>query len=172
MGLKMKKNADSALMIAPEYRRFIEDLKARVVSTRISAARSVNRELILLYWDIGFGIVQKQTQHGWGDSVVEMVAADLRAAFPDASGFSARNVWDMRRLYLSYTDRGFLSQAVREIDRIETGLFCDSLSQNRSPLLSINRIAGILQYRIPKWRVSDVCDNLSLKSHGAKICRF
>jgi len=123
MGLKMKKNADSALMIAPEYRRFIEDLKARVVSTRISAARSVNRELILLYWDIGFGIVQKQTQHGWGDSVVEMVAADLRAAFPDASGFSARNVWDMRRLYLSYTDRGFLSQAVREIDRIRDRAF-------------------------------------------------
>ena len=44
----------------PAYRQFIEDLKTRVVSARISAARAVNRELILLYWDIGRGIVEKQ----------------------------------------------------------------------------------------------------------------
>ena len=79
----MKKNADTALMIAPEYRRFIEDLKTRVVSARISAARSVNRELILLYWDIGGAILEKQKTLGWGASVVEMVAAELKRAFPE-----------------------------------------------------------------------------------------
>ena len=117
----MKGAKDSSLTVLPEYRRFIEDLKARVISARISAARAVNRDLILLYWDIGRGIVEKQKTLGWGESVVEMVAADLRRAFPQMTGFSPRNVWDMRRLYATYTTPEFLAQAVREIDRGEEG---------------------------------------------------
>ena len=62
----MKGAKDSALAASPEYRRLIEDLKARVLSARISAARAVNRELILLYWDIGHTIVEKQRVLGLG----------------------------------------------------------------------------------------------------------
>jgi len=46
-----------------------------------------------------------------------MVAADLRDAFPDMSGFSPRNVWDMKRLYEAYTSPDFLSQVVKETSR-------------------------------------------------------
>ena len=49
----MKDATDLTVIASPEYRQFIEDLKARVVSARISAARAVNRDGILLYWDIG-----------------------------------------------------------------------------------------------------------------------
>lgn len=112
----MKNANDPTVMTSPEYRQFIEDMKTRVVSARISAARAVSLELILLYWDIGRGIVEKQQVLGWGDAVVEMVAADLRRAFPQMTGFSTRNVWDMRRLYATYTAPEFLAQAVREID--------------------------------------------------------
>ena len=45
----MKNTADPTVMISPEYRRFLEDLKAPVISARISVARAVNRDLILLY---------------------------------------------------------------------------------------------------------------------------
>lgn len=113
----MKNTNDPTVKTSPEYQQFIEDLKSRVASARISAARSVSLELILLYWDIGRGIVEKQQVFGWGDAVVEMVAADLRRAFPQITGFSPRNVWDMRRLYATYTAPEFLAQAVREIDR-------------------------------------------------------
>jgi predicted nuclease of restriction endonuclease-like (RecB) superfamily len=102
---------------APEYRQFIEELKGRVVSARISAARSINRDLILLYWDIGKAIVEKQQVLGWGDSVVEMVARDLRSAFPGVKGFSPQNVWRMRDVYLSHTSEVFLSQLVKEMAR-------------------------------------------------------
>src|ERR1035437_8750016 len=96
----MKNTIDSTatVMTSPEYRRFVEDLKARVISARIAAPRSVNRDGILLYWDIGRAIVEKQQVLGWGDAVVEMVSADLRRAFPQMKGFSPRNIWDMRRL--------------------------------------------------------------------------
>jgi len=101
-------------MTSPEYRQFIEDLKTRVVSARISAARAVNRDLILLYWDIGRGIVEKQRLHNWGESVVEMVAADLRRAFPSSRSFSSDNVWRMRQFHLAYGAAQFLGQAVPE----------------------------------------------------------
>ncbi len=99
------------LIETTEYRQFVEDLKSRVLSARISASRAVNCEQLLLYWDIGRGIVEKQSLHGWGDGVVQAVAADLRLAFPGVTGFSARNVWDMRRLFQTYSDPQILRHA-------------------------------------------------------------
>jgi predicted nuclease of restriction endonuclease-like (RecB) superfamily len=114
----MKKKSDNTLTISAEYRQFVEELKARVTAARISAARFVNGEAILLYWDIGRGIVEKQNLLGWGESVVEMVAADLHLAFPSVSGFSPRNLHDMKRFYLAYSDEAIWRQAVA---KLETG---------------------------------------------------
>lgn len=113
----MKRENDLSVLATPEYRRFIEDLKARVISARISAARAMNRDGILLYWDIGRVIVDRQHILGWGDSVVEMIAADLRRAFPGMRGFSANNVWLMRQFFVEYSATGFLEHLVQETRR-------------------------------------------------------
>lgn len=112
----MKNADDSTVLTSPEYRRFIKDLKARVISARLSAARTVNCDLILLYWDIGRGIVEKQQLLGWGDSVVEMVAHDLRREFPAMAGFSLANVWRMRQLHMVYSSKAILAQVAREFE--------------------------------------------------------
>jgi hypothetical protein len=111
----MKNANDSPVMTSPEYRRFIGELKARVTSARISAARFVNRDGILLYWDIGRAIVEKQHVLGWGESVIDRISCDLRAAFPDARGFSPRNLRDMKRLYLAYSDEAIWRQLVARL---------------------------------------------------------
>ncbi|MEI9476744.1 MAG: PDDEXK nuclease domain-containing protein [Deltaproteobacteria bacterium] len=111
----MKTTTNTAMLATPEYRQFIEDLKTRVTAARISAARAVNSDMILLYWDIGHGIVEKQQTLGWGESVVEMVSADLQRTFPQITGFSPRNVWDMKRFYLAYADKAIWRQAVAEL---------------------------------------------------------
>jgi hypothetical protein len=71
---RMKTNVNTAILTTLEHRQFIEDLKARVATARISAARAVNRDLILLYWDIGRAIVEKQQTLGWGESVIDRVS--------------------------------------------------------------------------------------------------
>jgi predicted nuclease of restriction endonuclease-like (RecB) superfamily len=101
----------------PDYAAFLTVVKERVLLARTSAVRAVNRDLILLYWDIGRSIVEKQQTAGWGDAVVEQLAADLRGAFPDMRGFSARSIWDMKRLYMACSDREFLQQAAAEFRR-------------------------------------------------------
>lgn len=98
-----------------EYVEFVTELKQRIVSARLHAARAVNQDLILLYWDIGRGIVERQEKLGWGQSVVEMLSRDLQKAFPGLTGFSAANLWRMRQFYAEHSAETFLAQAAREM---------------------------------------------------------
>lgn len=95
-----------------EYRKFYKEIRARVISARISAARSVDREAIAMYWDIGKNIVEKQEKHKWGDSVVRRLSKDLTNEFGDRHGFSPHNLWRMRIFYLEYKDNVKVAQLV------------------------------------------------------------
>jgi predicted nuclease of restriction endonuclease-like (RecB) superfamily len=99
---------------ASDYSAFVAELRARIASSRLSAARAVNRELVGLYWDIGAAILTKQATHGWGQAVVANLGRDLQEAFPGNSGFSASNLWRMRQVCEAYTAEDFLAQVVRE----------------------------------------------------------
>ncbi|MFH0982869.1 MAG: PDDEXK nuclease domain-containing protein [Planctomycetota bacterium] len=99
------------------YAALLEDIKARIRAAQVKAARSVNRELIELYWSIGQDIVQRQREEGWGKGVVERLAADLQREFPGVAGFSPQNIWYMRAFCLAWTDEvRHLQQTVRETD--------------------------------------------------------
>jgi predicted nuclease of restriction endonuclease-like (RecB) superfamily len=108
---------DTNPILSPEYQKFIDRIKARVISARVSATRAVHRELISLYWDIGHGIVEKQQTLGWGDTVVPLVAADLWRAFPGVRGFSPANVWRMRQFYMVYSSEEILARVAREFEK-------------------------------------------------------
>ncbi len=115
--------------IAPDYSIFLSEVKGRIQTARLQAGRAVNRELVLLYWDIGRGIVEKQQAAGWGDSVVERLASDLRAEFPNMRGFSANNVWLMRQFYVEYAELHFLEQLVQELKKSANMPFLEQLVQ-------------------------------------------
>src|SRR5262245_17851520 len=66
-----------------DYGAFLDDLKGRIRSAQIRAAVAVNRELILLYWQIGREILERQRQQGWGAKIIDRLSADLRRAFPE-----------------------------------------------------------------------------------------
>ena len=85
------------------YGELLESLKARIRGAQVQAKLAVNRELIQLYWDIGREVAERQQEEGWGSAAIERLSRDLRGAFPDVQGFSPRNLWRMRSLYLSYT---------------------------------------------------------------------
>lgn len=101
----------------PDYPAFLAALKERILRARISAARTVNHELVLLYWDIGRGIVEKQESLGWGDGIVETLAKDLQRAFPEMRGFAPRSLWNMRRFFLAYSSPEILPQLVAELSK-------------------------------------------------------
>ncbi len=98
-----------------EYTGLLNEIKQNVVNSRIQAVKAVNSELIGLYWNIGKLILERQKEHGWGKSIVEKLSNDLQKEFPQQTGFSSRNLWDMRRFYDRYQNESKLRQVVAEI---------------------------------------------------------
>ena len=98
-----------------QYTHFISDVIARIRTAQNEALRAVNKRQIDLYWDLGKQIVEKQTELGWGKSVVEQMSKDIQSAFPAISGFSTRNLWLMRQFYEMYVDSEILQPLVAEI---------------------------------------------------------
>lgn len=98
------------------YGKVLQGIKERVRSAQLKASLSVNRELVVLYWDIGRRIVERQTQERWGSAVIERLASDLQGEFPGMKGFSANNIWRMRAFYLAYSQSpAILARPVQEI---------------------------------------------------------
>jgi predicted nuclease of restriction endonuclease-like (RecB) superfamily len=102
-------------MSSQDYASFLHEVKQRIRDRQMRALRSVNHELLELYWDIGELIHCKQEELGWGKSVVEMLARDLQAVFPGRNGFSAKNLWLMRQFYVEYVEKPNLRPLVGEI---------------------------------------------------------
>lgn len=47
------------------YANWLTELKTRIHSSQQRAGLSVNRELILLYWQIGRDFLERQAQQSW-----------------------------------------------------------------------------------------------------------
>jgi len=101
--------------LVTEYGQLLGEIKQRIRSAQYAALKAVNKELIALYWDIGKLIVERQQGETWGRSIVEQLAKDLRTEFPGISGFSVRNIWNMRSFYLSYYQNEKLQPLVAEV---------------------------------------------------------
>jgi predicted nuclease of restriction endonuclease-like (RecB) superfamily len=98
-----------------DYEEFLRGLKERIQSAQIRAALAVNRELVLLYWQIGRDILARQRQQGWGAKVIDRLARDLHHEFPDLKGFSKRNLTYMRAFAEAWPDETFVQQVAAQI---------------------------------------------------------
>ena len=85
-----------------EYVEWLHELKTRFRSAQIKAAVKVNSEQLLFNWQLGRDLVIRKAEEKWGKGVVEQVSLDLQAEFPEAKGFSARNLWFMKQWYSFY----------------------------------------------------------------------
>ena len=107
--------ANDQYPIAEGYDEFLRDLKERIRRAQVQAVLAVNRELVLLYWQIDRDILTRQQQQGWGAKVIDRLAADLRDSFPEMKGFSPRNLKYMRAFTKDYPDEQFVQQVVAQI---------------------------------------------------------
>lgn len=91
------------------------DIVQLIKRARTNAIKSVNTELINLYWNIGEYISKRVESAEWGESVVKELAEYLQYNEPDLKGFSDKNLWRMKQFYESYKDLPKLSAVLREI---------------------------------------------------------
>ena len=101
--------------LPPDYAPWLAELKSRIHIAQQRAALAVNRELVLLYWQIGRDILARQRNEGWGAKVIERLALDLRNAFPQMKGFSRANLMYMRAFAEAWPDSAIVQQAVGQL---------------------------------------------------------
>jgi predicted nuclease of restriction endonuclease-like (RecB) superfamily len=98
----------------PAYVQWLSILKVKVHAARIKAAVTVNRELLLFYWELGAEIVCKQAQSNWGDGFLSQLSKDLMAEFPDMKGFSRSNIKYIKQWYLFYSQSGLTAKIAKQ----------------------------------------------------------
>ena len=131
----MEENAKSIV----EYTELLRDIKTQVLSSQVKAITSVNRELIVLYWNIGNAIIKKQKREGWGAKVINRLEVDLKNLFPNATGFSTSNMKNMIRLAKAYTKEEIGQQLVAQIPWGHNILIINRLSNKSERLWYVNK---------------------------------
>lgn len=119
------KGAGKVLLNSSEYLNTVESIKQEIRAAQYRASVSVNRELLLLYHTIGNTINAHKT---WGSKFIESLSADIKLAFPDASGYSVRNLKYMAKFALAYPDEEFVQQPVAQIPWGHNTVLLDKLS--------------------------------------------
>jgi predicted nuclease of restriction endonuclease-like (RecB) superfamily len=105
----------SLFPIDENYTSFLRSLKDRIRQAQIKAALAVNKELTLLYWQIGQEILVRQREEGWGAKIIDQLAKDLKREFPEVKGFSSRNLKYMRAFAEAYPEEQFVQQVAAQI---------------------------------------------------------
>ena len=112
------------LMNNNEYLDLVQMVKQEIRQAQYKATLSVNKELIMLYHGIGRIINEHKS---WGNKFIENLAADIKLAFPEAKGYSVRNLKYMAKFAATYEDDEFVQQAVAQIPWGHTVVLLDKI---------------------------------------------
>lgn len=123
-------NSGDRLPVVDQYEALLTSLKSRIRNSRLTAALAVNREFVLLYWNIGRDILTRQQESGWGAKVIDRLAIDLHRAFPEMKGFSARNLKYMRAFAEIWIDEEFVQQVAAQIPWFHHCVLLDKVKDN------------------------------------------
>lgn len=103
-------------ILPPDYRLWLENVKTTIRSAQIKAALSVNEKMIRMHWDLGRMIDDKIQNAQWGEGIIKHIASDLKAEFPNLTGFSRDNLYFMLRFYRFYQNaEPIVEQLVQQI---------------------------------------------------------
>ena len=97
------------------YQPFLKEILSKIHLARYEMLKTVSKQTVALYWEIGKAVSEKVNNEKWGKSVVEQLSVDLQTEHPGIRGFSARNIWNMKNFYEFYTENEKLQPLVAEI---------------------------------------------------------
>jgi len=98
-----------------DYAETLSAIKRRIRQERLRVVLTANAAMVLLYWDIGRMILDRQKRAGWGAKVIDRQAVNPREAFPEMKVFSPRNLKYMRAFAAAWPDLGIVQQAAAQI---------------------------------------------------------
>jgi predicted nuclease of restriction endonuclease-like (RecB) superfamily len=117
-----------------DYAAWLAEIKGRIHGERLRLVLASNSVMVLVYWDIGQRILNKQAEQGYGTKVIDRLAADLRDAFADMKGFSPRKRKYMRAFAAAWPDRELVQQTVAQLTWGQNIVLLEKLDQDQDRL--------------------------------------
>jgi len=136
------------------YQPFLKEILSKIQQARYEMLKTVSRQTVELYWEIGKSVSEKVRQEKWGKSVVEQLSKDLQTEFPGVRGFSSSNIWRMKNFYEKYRDNSFLAPLVREIGWVQNCLIIEKCKDD------LQREYYLRKTKEMGWSKSDLIDKI------------
>ena len=152
-----------------EYEDWLLSLKNRIRDAHTRTVIAVNSEMVLLYWQIGRDILERQSRQGWGSKVIEQLATDLSKEFPSMKGLSRSNLMNMRAFAEAWNDPAIVQQLVGQLPWGHNVLL---LTRLKAPADRIWYAKTSIEYR---WSRSILMHQIDTQLHlrtGAAITNF
>jgi hypothetical protein len=116
----------------PEWYPELPAYVTRQVSTGRSKVSAANRDLLASYYASGRDILERQNLEGWGAKIIERLPADRKDQFPDASGFSPRNLKYIRAFAETWPAEAIVQSPLSQMPRYQTDTMARSLPKEFS----------------------------------------
>ncbi|MEI6533267.1 MAG: PDDEXK nuclease domain-containing protein [Candidatus Roizmanbacteria bacterium] len=160
---------DKSLKITPEYKSFIEFAKNQIHQRKLKIVNSANVEMIILYWEIGTEILNRQEKFGWGAKVIDTISSDLQKAFPGMNGFSSRNLKYMQKFAKEWKDIEIVQRTVAQIPWRSNITLLDKLEDSEERLWYASKVVqnGLSKDVLEHWIMTGV-----YKREGKSINNF
>lgn len=129
---RRSKRSDALTTLPRGYERTLRMLKLRIAQEQRRAIVAVNSALVLLYWDVGSAILEREERAGWGARVIARLSADLRGLFPGAKGYSPRNLRYMRDFARAWGDRANVQQLAAQLPWYHHCVLLDRISDQET----------------------------------------
>lgn len=107
------------------YQPFLKDILSKIQLARYEMLKTVSKQTVALYWEIGKSVSEKVKSEKWGKSIVKQLSKDLQTEHPGIRGFSARNIWNMKNFYEFYSENEKLPPLVAEIGSVQNCLILE-----------------------------------------------
>jgi predicted nuclease of restriction endonuclease-like (RecB) superfamily len=85
-----------------KYHSNFDEVLSAIQSARQKVFKQVNASLIDLYWSVGMYISEQVKNSDWGKGIVEELASFILQKEPEIKGFTANNIWRMKKFYETY----------------------------------------------------------------------
>lgn len=142
-----------------QYSQLIDSIKGRIRQAQARAILSVNSEMILMCWDVGRLIAERQKLAGWGASVIPRLSADLRNELPEVKGFSERNIGYMIKFAREYGNPSILQQPVAKLDAKNLNEYLPQLVANIPWGHNILLMEKVKDLQTRFWYIQQVVEN-------------
>jgi len=109
-----------------EMVQLVKQIKNDILSTRNKVMENANQELLNMYFRIGKSISENAT---YGSKFIDNLSSYLKTEFPEATGYSPRNLSRMKRFYEEYKQFPILPPLVAKLPWSHNSLLIDKIDE-------------------------------------------